>query len=139
MGINLNSKNARTQFQFLETELTGKLFRVVKANLNKTQNGTEEVKFFCAVDEGEHKGKIVLHRIFWTEKNEFRIREFALNCNLPIEPRRDENGVMYDHIMADYPADFVNGVFRADAENVSDADKPAFFVLKNIVAGDIPF
>jgi hypothetical protein len=130
MGINLNSKNARTEYEFLNIEADNQKFAVVKVNMNKSKQGTDIAKFFCQIVEGEHKDKIVTHELAWTEKNEYKLREFAIKCGFPTEQKRDDRGEYYDHISIEYPADYVGGMFIADAKNVSKDN--VFLVLKNL-------
>ena len=129
MGLNLNSREARIEFEFLKEEVKNVVFDIVKVNLNKSSTGKDVAKMFCQVSEGEHQGKTVTHELYWTEKNAYRIREFALLC-FPSETKKDELNEEYQHTHVEYAADFVTGRFKADFVKVKEDSE--FKQLKNI-------
>ena len=131
MGLNLNSREARIEFEFLKEEAKNLVFDIIKVNMNKTTTGKDVAKLFCKVSEGEHKDKVITHELFWTEKNAFRIREFALIC-FPSETKRDELNEEYQHTHVEYPADFITGRFRADF--LKEKEDSEFKRLKNITS-----
>ena len=120
MALNLNSKQARIEFDWLKTEVLGQIFEVVKVNRSSTKNGKPQAKIFCTAIGGEYDKKSVIKELVTTENNVKAIRDFAIACGR-YEIRTDEDGE-YKHVLIASVEQLVGTQFTADFVNKSTGE-----------------